>query len=737
MAKHVSSRGSPKKRGVIVGICAVLAAITWLIFGQTLAHDFVNYDDEIYVYDNAKVAAGLSLQNIGWAFTHTVCANWHPVTVISHMLDCQLYGLKPAGHHFTNVLLHTIAVLLLFLVLRQMTGTLWRSAFVAALFAIHPLHVESIAWISERKDVLSAVFVMLTLGAYTRYTRTFSLTSYLFVLFFFGLGLMSKPILVTVPFVLLLLDYWPFKRFAPESLRKSGQPNRAKDRANIRRIFLEKIPLLFLSFVSCAATVLAQRHFIDPIDKLSLAERLGNAAVAIVIYLRQLVWPSALSVFYPHPRHGLSGVQVSVAALLLLAVSAAAFRYRWKHPYFLTGWFWFLGMLVPVSGIVQVGTQAHADRYTYLPQIGLYILVTWFVADIALSWRRRRVLVSAAMVSSIVILMWLAWKQTTYWRDGRTLWTHALDVNPQNDTAHNGLCNLALKQNRFEEAVFHAREALQVRADSADAHNNLGLALLGAGQKAEARIEFQKVIETSPSRPRVHYNLATLLLDSGQLDEAIAEFQKELEIQPESVEAQNNLGSAFERKSAFEDAVVCFQRAIQLDPHRAKLHYNLATVFVRQGRFDQAIPYLERELQINPASAEAHNDLGIALSQKGRIEEAIGEWQKTLELQPSNLGACCNLVWVFATFPDDAIRSGAKAVALGERALELSGQKDPRIYRLLAAAYAENQQFDKAIETARRGSDLAIEQGDSEIRGVLESNIDLYRHNLPLRDAHE
>ena len=218
--------------------------------------------------------------------------------------------------------------------------------------------------------------------------------------------------------------------------------------------------------------------------------------------LRQLVWPSGLSVFYPHPRHGLSAAQVSVAALLLVAVSAAAFSYRRKHPYLLTGWFWFLGMLVPVSGIVQVGTQAHADRYTYLPQIGLYILVTWFVADIALSWRNRRVLVGTAMVSSIVILMWPAWKQTSYWRDGRTLWTHALDVNPQNDTAHNGLCNLALKQNRFEEAVFHAREALQVRSDSADAHNNLGLALLGAGQKAEARIEFQKVIETSPSVPR-------------------------------------------------------------------------------------------------------------------------------------------------------------------------------------------------------------------------------------------
>ncbi len=737
MANHAFTRTFPKSRGAILGICAVLTAITWLIFGQTLAHKFVNYDDQIYVYENAKVAAGLSPQNVAWAFTHIVCANWHPLTVLSHMLDCQLFGLNPAGHHFTNVLLHTIAVILLFLVLRQMTESLWRSAFVAALFAIHPLHVESVAWISERKDVLSAVFFMLTLAAYTRYVRTLSVTPYLFVVLFFAFGLMSKPMLVTIPFVLLLLDYWPFKRFVPEIARKSGHPNRTKSRRIIRGIFLEKIPLLFLSFGSCAATVLAQRHFIDPIDKLSLPERLGNAALATIVYLRQLVWPTGLSVFYPHPRHAFSAVEIAVAVLLLLAISSASFSYRRSHAYFLTGWFWFLGMLVPVIGIVQVGTQAYADRYTYLPQIGLYIVVTWSVADIARSLRQHRVLAGTAMISSIAILMWPAWKQASYWRDSRILWTRALDVNSQNDTAHNGLCNLALKENRFEEAVFHARQAIKIRPNSADAHNNLGLALLGSGQKADARIEFQKVIETSPKRPRVHYNLATLLLADGELDQAIAEFRKELEIQPEFVEAQNNLGSALEQKGALDDAAVCFQKAIHLDPHRPKLHYNLATVFLRQAQFDQAIPYLQKELQINPVSAEAHNDLGIALSQKGRIEEAIGEWQKTLQLQPHNLGACCNLVWVFATFPDDTIRSGAKAVALGERALQLSGDKNPRVYRLLAAAYAENGQFDKAIATAQHGSELAIQQGDSAIANELESNIDLYRHDLPLRDVHE
>jgi Flp pilus assembly protein TadD len=737
MAKHVSVRSVIPKLGVIFGICAVLAGITCLVFGQTLAHQFVTYDDPQYVYENAKVAAGLSPESVLWAFTHTVGGNWHPLTVISHMLDCQLYGLKPAGHHFTNVLLHSIAVILLFLVLRRMTSTLWQSAFVAALFAIHPLHVESVAWISERKDLLSAVFFMLTLGAYIRYVHKLSFTSYILLLLVFAFGLMSKPMLVTVPFVLLLLDYWPLKRFEPEAPVKIGQKRRVEDRESIRRILLEKIPLLLLSFGSCVATLLAQRHFIDPIGHLSLMTRFSNAAVATVIYLRQLVWPFGLSVFYPHPRHSLSVLQVLAAALFLIAVSAAAFICRRRNPYFLTGWFWFLGMLVPVSGIVQVGEQAHADRYMYLPQIGLYILVTWFVADTVSSWRYRRILLGTAMASSIALLMSPAWKQTSYWRDGRTLWAHALAVDPQNDTAHISLCDLDLRESRLDDAILHARTALEIRPDSADAHSRLGVALSATGQNEEASIHFQKALETHQIRPRVHYNIATLLLNSGRLDEAIAEFQKELQIQPGFVEAYNNLGIALTSKGELDGALAHFQKALELDPHLPKVHHNIAMILLRQGQLDQAVAHLQKELEVNPASAETHNDLGIAWSQEGRIDQAISEWQKTLELHPSNLNAYCNLVWVFATFPDDAIRSGAKAVALGEHALKLSGERDPRIYRLLAAAYAENRQFDKAIETAQRGSELATKQGNYAAANALESNIDLYRKSLPLRDPSE
>jgi Flp pilus assembly protein TadD len=485
------------------------------------------------------------------------------------------------------------------------------------------------------------------------------------------------------------------------------------------------------------ATLLAQRHFIDPIGHLSLMDRLGNAALATVIYLRQLMWPFGLSVFYPHPRQSLSAVEVLMAALFLIALSAAAFMYRRKSPYVLTGWFWFLGMLVPVSGVIQVGEQAHADRYTYLPQIGLYMLAAWLVADIVTAWRHRRVLVGGATACLIFFFMCLAFKQTGYWRNGRTLWTHAVAVNPRNDTAHISLCDLDLRENRLDDAIFHARQAAEIRPDSNDAHSRLAVALSVSGQSAEAGVEFQKIVETHQLRPRVHYNLATLLLDSGHLDEAIAEFQKELQIQPEFAEAHNNLGIALTSKGELEDALAHFQRALELDPRLPKVHHNIATILLRQGRFDQAVAHLQQELQISPASAEAHNDLGIAWSQQGRLDQAISEWQTTLQLQPGNLNAYCNLVWVFATFPDDAIRSGAKAVALGQRALQLSGEKDPRIYRLLAAAYAEDGQFDKATETAQRGAQLATSQGDYALAKKLESNLDLYRRTLPLRDTGE
>ena len=385
MNENIPPKRDPK---VIVAVCIFLVATTWLVFGQTLRHDFVAYDDDKYVYANPIVTNGITVRGIAWAFTHSHASNWHPITTISHMLDCQLFGLKPGRHHFGNILLHSAAVVLLFLVLADMTGAIWRSGFVATLFAIHPLRVESVAWIAERKDVLSGVFFMLTLAAYLRYTRKQTTGRYVAVAILFACGLMSKPMLVTVPLVLLLIDYWPLQRIV--------------DLRTLRELAVEKIPLLVLSALSCVATIVAQGGPSGDMEPFPLTWRVSNALVSYLTYIGQMFYPSHLIPFYPHPENLLPFWQIVLAIVLLVTISGEAIALRRKRPYFITGWFWYVGMLVPVIGVMQIGMQGHADRYTYLPQIGLYLLLTWSVADVSNSWRYRDELL--AFGAAIVLL---------------------------------------------------------------------------------------------------------------------------------------------------------------------------------------------------------------------------------------------------------------------------------------------------------------------------------------------
>jgi protein O-mannosyl-transferase len=613
----------PRQRWLTIGVSVFLLNLTWLVFGQTLGYDFVNYDDPSYVYQNTRITSGINLANVAWAFTHVHSENWHPLTTITHMLDCQLYGLHAGWHHFTNVLLHCLAVVLLFVALERMTGVLWRSAFVAAVFAVHPLHVESVAWIAERKDVLSAVFFMLTLLAYLHYTRAPSIGRYLTVAFVIALGLMSKPMLVTLPFVLLLLDFWPLGRF---EARKSNTGRQ------LLRLILEKIPLIALSVVSSIVTFLAQRGAIGWTEELPISERISNAFVAYVIYIRQMFWPAGLAVFYPHPENRLPVWEVSLAVIVLVGITLAAFAFRKRVPYLLTGWWWYLGMLVPVIGLVQVGWQGHADRYTYLPQIGLYIAVTWAVSDFIRSWGFQRITLGAATVLLVGALSWRAWLQTSYWRDSETLFTHALAVTSNNDVALN--------------------------------------------------------------------NLGIIFLDKGQLDEAISKLEA----------------------------------AIDLRPENAPAHDNLAKALLRKGQVSEAMVHYRKFLELEPANVEARNALGTALIQQGHVREAIDQWQEALATQPENGNAASNLAWVFATCPEDSIRDGTRAAELGERALRISGGKIPMIYKVLAAAYAENGRFAEAVETAQRGAELATGQGNPALAAELENNIALYQSGRPLRD---
>jgi len=412
----------------VAAVCGFLLLAVTLVFGQTVGHKFVNLDDNAYIYENPQITQGLTTRGIVWAFTSVHLNNWHPLTSLSHMLDCQLYGLQAGGHHLTSVLLHATVAILLFLVLRRMTGSLWSSAFVATVFAIHPLRAESVAWVAERKDVLSGLFFMLTLWAYVGYSRrSFSTIRYLKVLVLFALGLMAKPMLVTLPFVLLLLDYWPLGRL--------GQPAASIS----RRVIVEKLPLLALTAASCVATFIAQGKAVVAIDVIPLPSRIANALVSYIAYIGDLFYPVGLAVLYPYPESGLPIWKVAASAMAVTGISAAALVWRRRFPYLFVGWFWYVGMLIPVIGLVQVGSHSMADRYTYLPQIGLCIAVTWGIAKLAVSWRYRFWVYGTAAALAVLVLMGLVWRQTSYWRDNETLWTHTLACNARNYLAHNNL----------------------------------------------------------------------------------------------------------------------------------------------------------------------------------------------------------------------------------------------------------------------------------------------------------
>jgi len=582
--------------------------LTWIVFGQTLRHDFINYDDPRYVYENTKITGRLSISGIAWAFTHIHSENWHPLTTITHMLDCQLYGLKAGWHHFTNVLLHSVAVVLLFLVLLQMTGgpsrtgSIWRSAFVAAVFAIHPLRVESVAWIAERKDVLSGVFFMLTVLAYVYYARLPRISRYLVVLLVFACGLMSKPMLVTLPFVLLLIDYWPLDRI-------KGQ---------VWARVLEKLPLIALSAVSSIATLVAQKGAVGYTEELPILERLNNAVISYVLYIWQMLWPLNLTVFYPHPENRLPLWEIISSLFLLICVTAVAITLRKQLPYLITGWLWYLGMLVPVIGLVQVGWQGRADRYTYLPQIGLYIAATWTVADLTRLWRHQRIILSAAALLTIVVLSWRAWVQTRYWRDSETLFKHALAVTTNNDVAENNLGIVYLRKGNLDEAISLLQAAVDLRPDNSPAHENLAKALLQKGHVTDALIHYRKLLELQPNNIEVHNIVGTVLIQQGRIREGVEEWQKVLEIQPDNGNAMSNL--AWVLATSPDDSLRDGAKAVQLAEQAMRisgrripvLFRTLAAAYAEGGQFSEAIQTAQQGIEL--ANTQGNSELATELS---------------------------------------------------------------------------------------------------------------------------
>ena len=556
MVKALSRSRVATPRAIAFFSSMFLAATTWLVFGQTVRFPFVDFDDPLYVYENPHINRGLTARGLVWAFTHVPAPDWYPLTTISHMVDSQLYGLNAGGHHFTNVLLHGVTVILLFLVLRAMTGMTWRSAFVAVLFAIHPLRVESVAWVIERKDVLSGLFFMLTIGAYLRYARRRSIARYVIVAILFACGLMSKPMLVVTPLVLLLLDYWPLREFSQQ--------------LSIQRLILEKIPLFALSAGSCFATLTGQTGKVVDMEPLPLVWRISNALISYVVYIWQMIWPARLGVFYPHPENRLPLWEVGASIALLIAISAAAFIMRKSRPYIIVGWLWYLIMLVPVIGVVQINLQAHADRYTYLPQIGLYLIAVWGTADLSVGWPRRREILTVAAALVMAALALTAWRQTTYWRDSESLWTHTIAVTSNNDFAHASFADLLLREGRINESIDHSKEALRIRPNNSDAHNNLALALINRGDVDGALTHFKKSLEIQPGNMNAQCNLAWILATSadsslrdGAKAVALAENVARRAGHPNPM-VLRTLAAAYAETGRFSEAIDAAQDALQL-----------------------------------------------------------------------------------------------------------------------------------------------------------------------------
>jgi len=628
---------------ILVSLCLIVAII--IAYVQVINFDFVGYDDQEYVTENSHVKKGLTVEGLKWAFTSFHSANWHPITWLSHMLDCELYGLNPMGHHWTNLQFHIANTLLLFFILFKMTGALWRSAFVAALFALHPLHVESVAWVSERKDVLSAFFGLLSIAAYCRYVENPRIINYLLIVLLLGLGLMAKPMLVTLPFVLLLLDFWPLKRFQLNNDRMlQADTVTFFGFQGFLRLFLEKIPLFILVVFSCILTFLAQKNYgaVQALEALPLINRITNALISYSSYVLKTIWPSSLAVFYPHPGNSLPAWQIVGAALLIAVAIFLSIRTSKKYPYMAVGLFWYLGTLVPVIGLVQVGDQAMADRYTYLPLIGLFIIIAWGASDLTFKWHYRKIFLWVSWVIIFSVLTVCTFFQAGHWKNGITLFENAIKVTENNYKAQNNL-GAAFSPVDLDKAIVHFKEALKIKPDYATALHNLGIALSDKGNYDEAVLYFNKALKINPQLTDARNNLANILFLQGKFDEAVSLYNKALKINPEHADAHYNLAYVMSSQGKLDEAVLHYKEAIRINPEYAKAHYQLGNILINQSKMKETMFHFAEAIRINPDYAEAYNKIGLILAGQGKYKKAQVFFSKAIQVRPNYTEARKNI----------------------------------------------------------------------------------------------
>jgi tetratricopeptide (TPR) repeat protein len=683
-----------------------LTVLTLASFGHGCSdhYEFLNIDDPLYVSDNRHVQAGLTGPSMWWALTALHAHNWHPVTWLSLQLDYELFGLRPWGYHLTNVLIHTASTLLLFRVFRRMTGAVWRSAVLAALFAVHPLRVESVAWVAERRDVLCTLFGMLTLCAYVRFAERPGLPRYLLVVGAFCLALMSKPMAVTLPGVLLLLDYWPLRRFrprgpdlpAPDGTRSLATPHFPQ--TSLPKLLLEKLPLFALAASVSVVTLIAQQKMVMSLQSFPLGVRVANAMTAYVRYLGKMAWPTDLAVHYPHPGDTLSTAQVAGAAFLLATLTVLALWAARRYPYVAVGWLWYLGTLVPVIGLVQLTSQAMANRFSYVPSVGILLVAVWGTADLARRWRFQELaaLGAAALLTASVLT---TWAEVLYWRNSLTLWGRALEVTERNATAH----------------------------------NHYGAALFTSGQAEEAREHFAAALAINPRYRDAHYNLGLIALGEQRHGAAAEHFRAALEIDPENGLALNGLGMALFARGKCKEAAALFARAVTAAPDLALAHNRLGECLRRECRVGDSLEYFRRAAELQPGDVDYRFDFVLALQETGRPAAALGEYRRIGAGDPAWPGKAAQRAWVLATHPDPRRRNADLAVRFAEDACAADRGRNPQWLDILAAAYAEAGTFDRAVATARKALSVLSAAGDATLADRVRGRLRLYESGKPFR----
>lgn len=622
---------------------ALIALATCAVYWPVGGHDFVNYDDTLYVTRNAHVQAGLTWDGLRWSFTSATTGNWHPLTWLSHMADVELFGIRPGAHHWMNVVFHVSACVLLLAFLGYATKSWNRSAVVALLFALHPLHVESVAWIAERKDVLCGVFFFLTLLVYTVWVRRRRPFAYIIAFVSFALALMAKPMAVTLPFVLLLIDVWPLERVSLSGL----------SRKTAYTLLVEKVPFIVLSGVLSAATFLLQRHVdgVRSLDETGVGMRAANAVVSYVSYLGKTFAPVHMAAYYPYPTEVSVWKQVLCLALLVSFSIAAAASIR-RHPWFAVGWFWFVGMLVPVIGLVQVGSQAMADRYMYLPLTGLLVAVVWATSRYERGASKGKVVVVSATVLVCIAFGTMARRQVAVWEDSITLFEHALAVAGESTTAHTNLGGAYLERGNLEQALQHSQCAVQLKPDDVNARNNIGIILLATGRPEEAAEAFAAAAQLQPKNPEVHYNLGLAQKASRRPDEARRALTLAVALNPSHLKARMELGDILLTGGRGEEAEEQYRAVLARDPGRAEAWLNLGIALASEGRFDEAIPCFARGLELEPNHAEGHFYLGKTYAALGRTDEAAEELRRAIAIQAEFPAAVQFLKELTETSPD-------------------------------------------------------------------------------------